>query len=140
MILKVFSNLNDSEEKVFGSYSKKTGTVSIPTLVTGTAVTPTPTTGTVATQTAVTGTAATPIPATGIAATPAQATGTAAEPGNQPVLLSIASIHRRKSWKRKSARLKREDERAGPSQGEEEEEEEFINEMVITQSLSLSKL
>ncbi|KAK4810571.1 LOW QUALITY PROTEIN: hypothetical protein QYF61_004534 [Mycteria americana] len=40
----------------------------------------------------------------------------------------------------KSARLERKDERAGPSQGEEEEEEELVNETESTRSLSLSEL
>ncbi|KAK4814148.1 hypothetical protein QYF61_009067 [Mycteria americana] len=69
-----------------------------------------------------TGTVATPVLATGTVATPTPATGTAAEPGNQPVL--------KKSWKRKSACLVRDDEKAGPSR--EEEEEQLINEMVTT--------
>ncbi|KAK4811031.1 hypothetical protein QYF61_015735 [Mycteria americana] len=70
-----------------------------------------------------TGTAATPAPAaTGTAATPtAPATDTAVEPGNQPVSVPVAPIHKKKSWKRKSARLERKDETAGPSQGKEEE-------------------
>ncbi|KAK4810981.1 hypothetical protein QYF61_014453 [Mycteria americana] len=91
----------------------------------------------------VTGTAAVPItPATGTAAAPAPpATGTAAaaapnnsitsiavQTGNEPVSVSVAPIHKKKSWKRKLARLEREDEGAGPSQGEEEEEEELVNE------------
>ncbi|KAK4811303.1 hypothetical protein QYF61_023355 [Mycteria americana] len=59
---------------------------------------------------------------------------------NQPVSVSVAPIHKKKSWKRKSARLEREDERAGPSQGEEEEEEELVNETETTRSLSLSEL
>ncbi|KAK4829625.1 hypothetical protein QYF61_005752 [Mycteria americana] len=130
-------------------------------------------------------TAVTPTPVTGTAATPTPATGTAAEPENQPVLVSVAPVHKKKSWKRKSAHLesdeeaspKREQEeaaycpgseeadysKAGPSRVQEEEEEEFpasprgrtqqvgsfsssegeeelINEMVTTQSLSLSEL
>ncbi|KAK4807219.1 hypothetical protein QYF61_024339 [Mycteria americana] len=86
-----------------------------------------------------TGTAAIPAPsATGTAANPALETDNAVEPGNQPVLVSVAPIHKKKSWKRKSARLEREDERAGPSRGEEEEELE--DEMETTQSLSLSEL
>ncbi|KAK4811320.1 hypothetical protein QYF61_024456 [Mycteria americana] len=56
--------------------------------------------------------------------------------------VSVAPIHKKKSWKRKSARLEREDEGAGPSQGEgeEEEEEELVNETETTRSLSLSEL
>ncbi|KAK4807220.1 hypothetical protein QYF61_024340 [Mycteria americana] len=64
-------------------------------------------------------------------------TDNAVEPGNQPVLVSVAPIHKKKSWKRKSAHLEREDERAGPSQGEEEEE--LMDEMETTQSLCLSE-
>ncbi|KAK4810341.1 hypothetical protein QYF61_019260 [Mycteria americana] len=60
---------------------------------------------------------------TGTAATPtALAPDTVVEPGNQPMLVSVAPIHKKKSWKRKSARVEREDEKGGPSQGEEEKE------------------
>ncbi|KAK4819775.1 hypothetical protein QYF61_011375 [Mycteria americana] len=52
--------------------------------------------------------------------------------------VSVAPIHKKKSWKQKSAHLEREDERARPSQGEEEEE--LADEMETTQSLSLSEL
>ncbi|KAK4828005.1 hypothetical protein QYF61_022782 [Mycteria americana] len=52
--------------------------------------------------------------------------------------VSVAPIHKKKSWKRKSARLEREDERAGPSQGEEEEE--LVDETETARSLSLSEL
>ncbi|KAK4830564.1 LOW QUALITY PROTEIN: hypothetical protein QYF61_011742 [Mycteria americana] len=85
------------------------------------------------------GTAATPAPpTTSTAATPVQATDSAVEPGNQPVLVSVTPIHKKKSWKRKSACLEREDEKAGPSQGEKEEE--LVDEMETTRSLSLSEL
>ncbi|KAK4831213.1 hypothetical protein QYF61_016050 [Mycteria americana] len=67
-------------------------------------------------------------------------TDNAVQTGNQPVSVSVASIQKKKSWKRKSARLEREDGRAGPSQGEEEEEEELVDEIKTTQSLSLSEL
>ena len=77
---------------------------------------------------------------TGVAATPTPATGTAAEPENQPMPVSVAPIHKKKCWKRKSARLVRNDEKAGQSQGEEEEEEELVNKMETTQSLFPSKL
>ncbi|KAK4810743.1 hypothetical protein QYF61_007717 [Mycteria americana] len=76
-----------------------------------------------------TGTAAVPIPpATGTAAAAApnnSVTSIAVQTGNEPVSVSVAPIHKKKSWKRKSARLEREDEGAGPSQREEEEEEEL---------------
>ncbi|KAK4810606.1 hypothetical protein QYF61_007343 [Mycteria americana] len=62
----------------------------------------------------------------------------AVHPGNQPVSVSVAPIHKKKSWKRRSARLEREDERPGPSQGEEEEE--LVDETETTRSLSLSEL
>ncbi|KAK4816277.1 hypothetical protein QYF61_014349 [Mycteria americana] len=76
---------------------------------------------------------------TDTAATPAPpATGTAFQPGNQPVSVSVAPIHKKKSWKRKSAHSEREDERAGLSQGEEEEE--LVAEMETTRFLSLSEL
>ncbi|KAK4826689.1 hypothetical protein QYF61_010698 [Mycteria americana] len=86
-----------------------------------------------------TGTVATPTPATGTAVAPAPVTGTASEPGNQPVPASVTPIHKKNSWKRKSACLERNDEKAGPSRGEEEVEE-LINKMETTRSLSLSEL
>ena len=79
-----------------------------------------------------TGTVATPIPATGTAPTQTSTTCTAADPENQPVPVSVAPIHKKKSWKRKSTRLERDDEEAGPSQEEEEEEEECVQEMETT--------
>ncbi|KAK4828266.1 LOW QUALITY PROTEIN: hypothetical protein QYF61_024931 [Mycteria americana] len=89
-----------------------------------------------------TGAAAVPIPpATGTAAAAAldnSVTSIAVQTGNEPVSVSVAPIHKKKSWKRKSARLEREDERAGPSQGEEEEE--LVNETETVRSLSLSEL
>ncbi|KAK4806253.1 hypothetical protein QYF61_013397 [Mycteria americana] len=148
-----------------GSGDKMTGTAAAPAPpATGTAAAPIPpATGTAAAPASpATGTAAAPIPpATGTAAAPAPAaTGTAAapdnsvtsaavtpvppatddavQPGNQPVSVSVAPLHKKKSWKRKSARLEREDEGAGPSQGEEEEE--LVNETETTRSLSLSEL
>ncbi|KAK4811012.1 hypothetical protein QYF61_015716 [Mycteria americana] len=54
--------------------------------------------------------------------------------------VSVAPIHKKKSWKRKSARLEREHERGGPSELEEEEEEELVNYMETTRSRSLSEL
>ncbi|KAK4830747.1 hypothetical protein QYF61_013197 [Mycteria americana] len=66
------------------------------------------------------------------------AKGTAVERGNQTVSISVAPIHKKKTWKQKSACLEREDERAGPSQGEEEEQ--FVDEMETTRCLSLSEL
>ncbi|KAK4810931.1 hypothetical protein QYF61_013339 [Mycteria americana] len=82
-----------------------------------------------------------PTSATNTAVTPTPpATGTAAESGNQPVPVSVDPIHKKKSWKRKSTRLEREDEKAGPSQGEEEEKEELMDEMETTRSLSLNEL
>ncbi|KAK4814464.1 hypothetical protein QYF61_018982 [Mycteria americana] len=58
--------------------------------------------------------------------------------GTNPCQYQSAPIRKKKSWKQKSARLEREDERAGPSQGEEEEE--LVNETETTRSLSLSEL
>ncbi|KAK4825387.1 hypothetical protein QYF61_027153, partial [Mycteria americana] len=75
---------------------------------------------------------------TGTAATPAPAPGTAAEPENQPVPVSVTPVDKEKCWKQKSARLVREDQKAGPSRGEEEEE--LVNETETTRSLSLSEL
>ncbi|KAK4815631.1 hypothetical protein QYF61_005193 [Mycteria americana] len=49
------------------------------------------------------------------AATPTPVTGTAAEPENQPVLVVVAPIHKKKSWRQKSACLERDDEKAGSS-------------------------
>ncbi|KAK4811298.1 hypothetical protein QYF61_023350 [Mycteria americana] len=54
--------------------------------------------------------------------------------------VSVSPVHKKKSWKRKSACLERKDERAGPSQGEEEEDEELVDAMETTRSLSLSEL
>ncbi|KAK4807136.1 hypothetical protein QYF61_018477 [Mycteria americana] len=119
-----------------GSGGKTTGTVVAPAPpATGTAAAPIP---------PATGTPAVPIPpATGTAAAAApnnSVTSIAVQTGNEPVSVSVAPIHKKKSWKRKSARLEREDEGAGPSQGEEEEEEELVNETETTRSLSLSEL
>ncbi|KAK4810987.1 hypothetical protein QYF61_014459 [Mycteria americana] len=82
-------------------------------------------------ENSVTSTAVTPAPTV---------TDESVQPGNQPVSASVAPIHKKKSWKQNSAHLEREDEGAGPSQGEEEEEEELLNEMETTQSLYLSEL
>ncbi|KAK4826862.1 hypothetical protein QYF61_011899 [Mycteria americana] len=119
-----------------GSGDKTTGTAAAPAPpVTGTAAVPIP---------LATGTVAAPAPpATGTAAAAApdnSVTSIAVQTENQPVSVSVAPIHKKKSWKRKSARLEREDEGAGPSQGEEEEEEELVNETETTRSLSLSEL
>ncbi|KAK4821081.1 hypothetical protein QYF61_012423 [Mycteria americana] len=86
-----------------------------------------------------TSTAASPTPVAGTAATPTLATGTAAEPENQPVPVSVASVQMKK-YTRKSACLVRDKDETGPSQDQEEEEAEPINEMVTTRSLSLSEL
>ncbi|KAK4806132.1 hypothetical protein QYF61_001055 [Mycteria americana] len=69
-------------------------------------------------------------------------TGTAATPGPlEPTRIGISGPYTQEEiLERKSARLEREDEKAGPSQGEVEEEEEVVNEMETTQSLSLSEL
>ncbi|KAK4823260.1 hypothetical protein QYF61_000227 [Mycteria americana] len=87
---------------------------------------------------------ATSAPAIGAVATPTPTTGTVATPipmiGNTPILVSVALIHKKKSWRQKPAHLERDDKKAGPSRGEEEEEEELINMMVTTRSLSLSEL
>ncbi|KAK4811020.1 hypothetical protein QYF61_015724 [Mycteria americana] len=141
-----------------GSGDKVTGTAAAPvTPATGTAAIPitpatstaaaliTPATGTaVAPAPAVTGTAAAPaLPVTGTATAAAvdnSVTSTAVQTENQPVSVSVTPIHKKKSCKRKSARLEREDEGAGPSQREEEEDEELVNETETTRSLSLSEL
>ncbi|KAK4807195.1 hypothetical protein QYF61_024315 [Mycteria americana] len=104
-----------------GSGDKMTGTAATPALpATGTAATPAP-------------------PATGTAATPAPtATDNAVGPGNEPVSVSVAPIRKKKSWKLKSVCLEREDEKSGPSQGEEEEE--LVDETETARSLSLSDL
>ncbi|KAK4827442.1 hypothetical protein QYF61_017999 [Mycteria americana] len=85
--------------------------------------------GTAATQTPGTGTVATPNLATGTVVTVTPATGTAAEPENQPVLVPVAPIHKKK-YTRKSACLVKDEDESGPSQEQEEEEAEPINEMV----------
>ncbi|KAK4825785.1 hypothetical protein QYF61_002348 [Mycteria americana] len=56
---------------------------------------------------------------TGTADTPTPVTGTAAEPENQPVLVSVAPIHKKKYWKWNSAHLER-DEKAPPEREQEE--------------------
>ncbi|KAK4811061.1 hypothetical protein QYF61_016347 [Mycteria americana] len=82
------------EEKASGSGDKTTGMQATPGP---------PATSTMATSAPpATGTTATPVP---------QATNNAVEPGNQPVSVSVAPTHKKKSWKRKSARLEREDEK-----------------------------
>ncbi|KAK4830467.1 hypothetical protein QYF61_011191 [Mycteria americana] len=67
---------------------------------------------------------------TGTAATPTPATATAAKRENLPMPVSVAPMHKKKYWKG--------DEKAEPLQ--EEEEEELVNKMVTTRSLSLSEL
>ncbi|KAK4806187.1 hypothetical protein QYF61_001110 [Mycteria americana] len=104
-----------------GSGDKTTGTAAtLAPLATGTAAIP---------DHSATGTVVTPVP---------PGTDNAVQSGNQPVSVSVSLIHKKKTWKRKSARLEREDERAGTSQGEEEEE--LVNETETTRSLSLSEL
>ncbi|KAK4806846.1 hypothetical protein QYF61_012567 [Mycteria americana] len=138
--------LSNTIQNPQGSGDKMTGTAATPAppatgtaaaLVppaTGTAAAPAPpATSTVAAPApAATGTAAIPSPpVTGTAVTPAApATDDAVQPGNQPMSVSVAPIHKKKYWKRKSARLEREHEGAGPSQGEEEEE--LVDEMETT--------
>ncbi|KAK4807095.1 hypothetical protein QYF61_018436 [Mycteria americana] len=108
-------------EKVFGSDDKTTDTMATPaSSATGTTATP---------ATHATSTAAAPAP---------PVTGTAVQPGNQPMLVSVAPIHKKKFWKQKSGRLERDDEKAGPTQGEEVEER--VDEMQTTRSISLSEL
>ncbi|GAB0208025.1 ubiquitin carboxyl-terminal hydrolase 4 [Grus japonensis] len=85
----------------------------------------TPETDTLATQTPVTGTVATQTPMT----------GTAAEPKENPIPISVASIHKKK-YTRKSVRLVRDDDEPGPSREQEEEPEPEV----ITKSMSLSEL
>ncbi|GAB0189974.1 hypothetical protein GRJ2_001462700 [Grus japonensis] len=91
-------------------------------------------TGTAAAQAPTTGPAAAQAPATGTAATQTPATGTVAEPKDQPIPVSVASIHKKK-YTRKSVRLVKDDDESGPSREQEEPEPE-----VITRSLSLSEL
>ncbi|GAB0208177.1 ubiquitin carboxyl-terminal hydrolase 4 [Grus japonensis] len=93
--------------------------------LTGTEASPSPATGTVATQTLATDTVATQTPVT----------GSAGEPKNQPVLTSVAPIHKKK-YTKKSVRLVKDDDELGPSQEQEEEPEPEV----ITRSLSLSEL
>ena len=54
------------------------------------------------------------------AATQTWATGPVAEPKNQPVPVSVAPVHKKKFWKRKSARLVREEEASSKREPEEE--------------------
>ncbi|KAK4810665.1 hypothetical protein QYF61_007465 [Mycteria americana] len=119
-----------------GSGDKTTGTAAAPAP---------PATGTAAASiTPATGTVAAPAPAaTSTAAAAAlenSVTSTVVQTGNEPVSVSVAPTHKKKSWKCKSARLEREDQRAGPSQGEEEEDKGLVNETETTRSLSLSEL
>ena len=72
---------------------------------------------------------------TGTAATPTPATGTAAEPENQPVLVSVAPLQKKKCTK-KSVHLVRDEDEPGSSREQEEEAEPEV----ITRSLSLSEL
>ncbi|GAB0207991.1 microtubule-associated protein RP/EB family member 1-like [Grus japonensis] len=109
------------EEKVSGSDDKMTGTVAIPPPVTGTVAPPTTATGTAATLTSVIGTAVTPTPVTGTAATPTPVTGIVAEPKNQPVLVSVDPIQKKK-YTKKSVHIVKDNE-PGPSREQEEEAE-----------------
>ncbi|PKU34748.1 ubiquitin carboxyl-terminal hydrolase 4 [Limosa lapponica baueri] len=72
---------------------------------------------------------------TGTTATPTLVTGTAAEPENQPVLVSVAPIQKKK-YTKKSVRSVKDDNEPGSLREQEEEAEPEI----ITRSLSLSKL
>jgi len=78
--------------------------------------------------------AAAPAPP-GTVAAPAQSADTVAEPQNQPVLVSVAPIQKKKCEK-KSVSPVRDDNEPGPSQEQEKEAEPEI----IAQSLSLSEL
>jgi len=71
----------------------------------------------------------------GTVAAPAQLTGAMAEPQNQPVLVSVAPIQKKKCAK-KSVSPVRDDNEPGLSQEQEKEAEPEI----ITRSLSLSEL
>jgi len=75
---------------------------------------------------------AAPTPTTGTAATPALATGTVAKPENQPMLVTVTPIQKKK-YTKKSFHPVRDDNEPGPSQEQEEEAEPEI-------ILSLSKL
>ncbi|KAK4806769.1 hypothetical protein QYF61_005565 [Mycteria americana] len=134
------------EEKVSGSDDKTTDNTATPApAATSTVVAPDPAaTGTAAILALPeTGTAVTLAPAmTSTAATPAPpvtatvgysrppATDNAVQSVNKLLSVSLAPIHKKKYWKRKSARSEREDEKAGPSQ--REEEEELVDEMETT--------
>jgi len=83
-----------------------------------------------------------------------QVTHDVADPKDQPTMVSVAPIVKSKKWKRKSARLVREEgspkeeeegemagtSKAGPSQKQQEDETEIIKESEITRSLSLSEM
>ncbi|GAB0208738.1 hypothetical protein GRJ2_003339500 [Grus japonensis] len=81
------------------------------------------------------GTVASPNPTTGTVATQTHVTGNAGEPKDQPVLVSVAPIHKKK-YTKKSVRLVKDDDEPGPSREQEEEPEPEV----ITRSLSLSEL
>lgn len=89
-----------------------------------------------ATPTPAMGTAATQSPATSTAATQSPVTGTADGPQDKPMPVSASPIQRKEVWKRKSAHLLRDDEKAGPSREGKEEEDE----MAASSSLSLNEL
>ncbi|GAB0204778.1 hypothetical protein GRJ2_002943400 [Grus japonensis] len=71
----------------------------------------------------------------GSAATLTLVTGAAAEPENQPVLVLVTCIQKKK-YTKKSVCLVKDDNEPGPSQEQEEEAEPEV----ITQTLSLSEL
>ncbi|GAB0208627.1 hypothetical protein GRJ2_003328400 [Grus japonensis] len=82
-----------------------------------------------------TGTAETRTPGTDTAATQTPVTGTVAEPKDQPILVSVAPVHKKK-YTKKSVRLVKDDDELGPSREQEDE----VEPEVIIQSLSLREL
>ena len=87
---------------------------------TGFAATLTPMTGTAVTLNPATGAVCTPTVVAGAVVAPTPMTGTANEPKNKPLPVSVAPIHKRKSWKRKSPYLVRDEEDSPKSEQKEE--------------------
>ncbi|GAB0208625.1 ubiquitin carboxyl-terminal hydrolase 4 [Grus japonensis] len=110
--------------------NRLTGTSDTQNPATDTAATPAPTTGMAATSTST----ATPAPTTDTVTTQTPVIGTAGELKNQPVLVSVAPVHKKK-YTKKSVRLVKDDE-LGPSREQEDE----VEPEVIIQSLSLREL
>ncbi|GAB0179344.1 ubiquitin carboxyl-terminal hydrolase 4 [Grus japonensis] len=126
----IYQTLLDSRQCHQGEERENRPTGTVDTPATDTAATPAPTTGTAATPTPTAAPAsvtdivatqtpmATPVPVTDTVATQTLVTGTEGEPENQPVLVSVTPIQKKK-YTKKSVRLVKDDDEPGPSQKEE---------------------